>query len=67
VAADCKTFELQAQQRVYLFVAETPADMKAWIAAVDSSISSAKAFLEGVAKARETAATPYRIRVSTDY
>ena len=62
-ALECKTFEMKAQGRVYLFEAETPADMAAWIAAVDQGMTYAKAVLDNAAKARDVAATPYRIRV----
>ena len=49
---------------MFLFVAESPASMRAWVAQLSRGRESALALLEKKAAAKLAAATPYRIRVS---
>jgi hypothetical protein len=54
---------VHSQQRVFVFEAESRAQMLEWIKALEDSMKAAKELLLRETKAKEVASLPFRIRV----
>lgn len=60
-ASDCKMFEFQEDDRIYVFQANTPTEMKIWIGCIEKVRSTLKESSEKSNRERILAETPPRI------
>ena len=60
-ASDCKMFELQEEDRIYVFQANTPTEMKSWIGSIERARSILKETIEKNNREKILAETPPRI------
>jgi len=58
---DCKMFELQEEDRIYVFQANTPSEMKNWIGCIEKARNTLKVAAEKSIQERILAETPPRI------
>jgi hypothetical protein len=60
--SDCTTFEVQDEDRVFVFQASSHKEMQHWLNTIDAVRNSAKAKIEEEVQAKLVAETPIRIR-----
>lgn len=60
-SSDCKMFELQEEDRIYVFQANTPTEMKSWIGSIERARSTLKETIDRNNREKILAETPPRI------